>query len=393
MLQGTTELYNIGGSNIVSPLLRVNIMQNTFVSGGNYVKDGYIGGIPFFDGVPLIVVSDAIYYNNRFIFTGNESTSNAAIKSLPYTLGTNSVSLSLGTTFTNAKFNVTGNTLSLFYNLSNKDIYRISTNNGVSWSGTTLIISGSTYETVFDIAPINDIEVYVAAVGSTFITSGSERYYTISYRNISTGVSRVIINRDFTCTVGVTAINHTINAERIESTDRLVFIDRTNSNYKVKFALSDTVQSFLERDLVSLVELGQLTLSNYTKGVSYSYTSFDMTLPNIFTNGGVTVQKNYQLPNTIVKFYNDDPYYPRYKFVTYTGITFTGITLRSEKNLVLCAGSTNQVGATSFDYLVYGGATISFITTRNQSVDISDRILTYSNINNERVNLTLGNYA
>lgn len=383
MLTGTSELQAIGETNIYTPKLDITLTNQFIV--GSTKQVSFLSTT----GFVLRNFLDGIYFTDRFVIfgtaTGGDSLgSTGTIHTHGATWQGSSWGINLGATITMGKFVVTGNTLSAFYLENCTSIKRIASMDGITWAGTTTI-STNTANTLIGMAPISNTELYTmgGSVGSSI------GIYQIYYINLSNGISRSINSGQY-ISFSPERANSDMNALRKDNYDIIFTSVGVSKDVGIMYHLSDTLNTFKQDYLIKLGQFpDRIMMGNLSLGISYDYMSFKVSQSKTVFNSGQTIVSGISLTSFIIKFPKNNDYDAMFNY------TFLnrGLTASVNLNPVVIAGSTNQTGSTAFEYYYITDNQFPVqIVNRQESMNISQNIVQYVNANNNRINLTLGNY-
>lgn len=425
MIAGSSALYNEPNNQIVTPKLKVELRQNSYgVSSRGVSMDtefySYGKGINFKDKMIL----------GKDVYDTNGTTK---LSTVP-----------VGDAYLNL-----GDTLAAYGGISTLNVQRYYSNNGVSWdSGETLFHGTSVIDALCVTA---EDQIYyrkrrgISVLDRVTVNGGWIMHETEIHSRTKDGSTwrDYTIDDDVSFNQGITiqsppeirpfqgghdSVHKLVGARDSNGLDHLyyqyssdVMHDVYLSGYKVRSTTTDGEQLFEKKTLLENIDkhAGIFQLGNdLAKGLSYYYMPIVVKQPYYTVAdkkwGGVT---GFDSVNYGVAYLRS-PNLKEWSFPILT--SWKGVTLYSEYSLgsdslddstsrddgdenylylspINCvAGSSNEFDfrmAIGLSHRVSGSVRDFFTVFAGSSIlDISDDVINYRNVNNERINLTLGNY-
>lgn len=300
-----------------------------------------------------------------------------------------------------------GTTLMLFYGLGRNLMLRMSSN-GVSWSGTTTLLTMGA--SLLDIAPRSADRLYIATILGT--SDNPSFRLNVAENKSSVWGSTQLSQQNFLFRHNVGyqeawQAGYYINAYEDESDDRLTIVHK-NPDPSIDNTMIASIRSdgFNLYSYHRIYEPGVSTTADNSginglarmmalnAGLSYAY------IPISYTD----VSRVKSLEDDIFVNFNVDYSLLRTSLIlrSCNGLDWHANILEAtgeEESSVTSFGPITNFGAVvtgrtdnvQWKYGVLGASRSSYILQGNSSVDLSDKILSYNNDNNQRISLELGN--
>lgn len=289
---------------------------------------------------------------------------------------------------------VEGNTANVFiHNIDRKFLIRLSSSDGINWGNTTTIMQGG-----------SDRILAIAAMGSTYIYCFYDRFGVTNYeivkfsQNGSTwnSYSLTYLNKKKN-NINALAGNRPLVAQKYRDLDYLFYLDLDfdgvyDKGYNIYKLITDGLNTFEKKILfqgdftnyydsgssLQTLNLQDSFLSEITTGKSFYYLGFAFNR-GLVSVGSPTYSKGFLIYET--KDFNS--------FKLKTGLSNIGLGF-PYYNIYASAGNTNLNLMAICDTLGNTKST-NYLISGITSIDISNNIINYSNQNNRRISLTLGN--
>lgn len=397
MRSGSSALINESSKQINSPKLRVSLLENLNVTGtSSFVR------------MPALV--DAIIFNNNLVCLGSTPDELGGLKTRviqTYSLDGATQRLSLGTSI--AHFYNAGNTLIAYSLSAGSTMQRTFSTDGVTFTNPeTINIIGASINGV----SYNMIDIQATNVSTFYITRLLEQQETDALDVQFWGTKRSIYSvRNIGSTWGATLIYNmdawqfdslgSFEGELIENfahgilaanigpnLDRILIKGRRGASIKgegMRVVDTDGLNIFGEREIVNTNPLypRAFRLTNYVKSNNdyYFIASLEEQREGTAAEGiGICFLTTYSLGNFLFRSSN---------FRDWTIPVYLGPSLHDKFPLV-SGGSLGNL-FTSF------GSSRGDLKSKleffmgTSTLDLSDNVISYSNQNNDRISLTLGN--
>jgi hypothetical protein len=394
MFDTTTALQNIGSTNIVTPNIRVKMRANTH----------YTTQTPFSRTARAF---DAIIFKDQYIIFGISSTvfGLGYLETTDLTGNTIWAINSLNSAFNSVgRFKTTGETLGFFYTTSsgNTSVIRsLFSGDGITWGNSTLIYMGSSSK-ILDLAPVGATRLYsLRSLGTTIQTLA-----TIDvHKNVGGWGSTSIDSNAFYVHFGNEwDQDHKIVGDQISADqDRIIiqYADAPGNKVGLKTITTDHTKAFGDMNIVTSepsTELRYITTTNLVKHSDTYYLGLQTFENNYVTDGGITQVFGYNSPLMYIKSQDLNnwsiPYiisgvtreYAGLPGLGHIGSLASGIT--SELNFTWFGVSHNL----SVSQIVSQGERNVNVYTGKSQLDLSSDLIAYQNLNNERINMTIGNF-
>lgn len=363
MITGTSELNNIGLTNLYTPNIRARIRANTFVTERSVYNppssNSFIAGIKS---------------GNTYMLLSSGTTSNI------YSADTNNLNWSVSTRVAGTPFDgsffYNGNSTYLYYGVS-KQIYRLGLN-GNTWGSTQLVYNISAANNLNGVIGVGNTQAYAIASGASLfylksLSLGATWGATTIY-SIGDGIMGSPYAGNGTVIVGGVAY---------PNYDRVVLQASSSLDEGEKVQVLTIVKNkvFGNKTIMQSGYKGSLTIPNMGAGSSLNYLIYE----SVSYTQGVSVSRITSEHFTV----SDDLINWSVPFELPQSISMRNRVVFANKNtgdlMVSTLGSTMGGGSSTSSgkfYEFYKG---------NSYLDVSNQIIQYSNNNNSRIRLGLGN--
>lgn len=405
MFTGSSALTNEAKRQISTPAVRLTLKENLNITSTTSFTD-----------IPTL--HDAIVWNDQIIFSGITGT-NGVTQSLVIGTYANDGASQVNLEYIPAKsgavvkFYDSGSTLLAFYTgVSNNNprdltdlrtrIYLLSSNDGKTWGGTQLIYTNGptaflSANLIDDLAPVGSTRMYFL---DTDTVLSNDRRGAVNYAESPSGTwGSTEIYKPLFMNQGSYGTGNQINAAAFDNEDRVMIGIYDNSFVPrgpgVRILRTDGLEVREEFDLIDTTlsgvtaDLSTMHMSNLTKGESAYYFMVDYKDKSLTTiNDPSTDAKTIETKGML--FASKDLLNWQTIYTNITGeraVVFHGTSWIDDLEVGI-------MGLSFYDPLQarQGGGPYNQIWRGSSSLDISDNITSYSNQNNDRITLTLGNY-
>lgn len=371
MLNGSSALNFEGSRQITKPTIELKIRENSLG-----VSAALMGATPGTEG-PLsrnrgVNFKGQYVFNFGAFFRFNEN----------FTGRTRTVfSVSTGGDFLNL-----GNTLIYFY-MDNTSLRSMNTTDGINWGNSQIGISLGNFLNL-NLNVVGETELY-----TTVGTSGSGNFKIVKIINSGSWGVTDIGNKAFHSN-NASATNYKLSARRVDNLDYFLFTTG-KSTLNAQVNKVDDIH-LAKTDGINLYESGLLlegdeskgpnSISYVSQGVSRFYFTYHQhsestTETDItgITNTNWHLQESYMFSSPNMQ--------------DWTAPLYLGQSARSATNDNVVEVNTVIAGLSDNIEVVLNGESQNFISLKGSTeIDISENLVSYSNTNNQRVTLTLGNY-
>jgi len=406
MINGSSAIHNIHTATVIEPHIRATLKYNSFIGNG---WDADINN--YYTGED----AKTTVFNNRYVYYSNtESLASAvtfdaggsALSNIGVSSGyINGVSWNDQTILRGGDFRNTGSTLDLYFlrvgttdgSVYITNLYKMSTPNGTSWTGATLLNSIASVAYDYDVAIGSSKDVYtmgydldhdVIRYGTE--TSGRSVMYTDPYK---TGVYY---------DNALAVVRKRINL--LEFTDKRWLVIDSGPQFTVQ--TSESIYNppywpnikLMRIGLTSVFDTRIIATASYGEdglkivygrvgGASNNYAYFGINrynrelVPFINDLGNYNELQTVDTTNVLCKMDSDGRIFQRSVSVndsTFTSLCVGGVSSYHDLTLISQAGE--------FSLLFY-----PFYETYGSSTDLSSNIIGYTNSDNKRVSLDIGN--
>lgn len=422
MFNTTTELQNIGSTSITTPEIRLKMRENL----------NFTTSVPF---SRMMRVWDAITFQNQYILYGLTATTGITYIGRLETWSLDGLTMFSATSINNrngaslisntqGSLEVTGDTVGFFYTDTSgltSVIRCIFSGDGQAWGGSEVVFVGNSSHIV-DLVAIGPTRIYTLRFVDVLLgvtnkpdnfSYGGQNLVTIDVhkKTGSWGVTSTISGK-FYLPFGsfpASVSHHILGSQIDDSTDRLILKYSTNSNESTSSLTSnlrvftlDQTMTYGNFDLISEdkisedIEFGDILITNLAKHNNTFFFGFKALKYDFRLDAGITKNFVYQAPLAIIKS-NDLQNWS-------TPIFINGVTRRIanlDGNIgALASGITSELLLNWFG-VSHGVSNATTVIQSEQNIlmyqgvselDISNQLIRYRNNNNERINITLGNY-
>ncbi len=405
MITGSSAIQNIFTKNVTEPHIRATLKYNSFIGAGyGAVSDQVLQP----DTKTILFNSFIVTYDNILAtpfasinsYNGGGSVYNTYVLSAG---NINGVSWNDGAVLQRGDFKISGSTLELYFiktGSTNSPKYiskisRISSENGITWSGETVLsttIQGTSNSIEYDLAVGNSRDFYTMSFDSDhdaihygLIGSSQQNIYTDQYSTSSVGnaTDKRISLFEFSDAKYLVMESGYKNTERTS-------IGNVNSSYSpfIKLLRLGSTSVFDVRTIASVgykEDALKLSYGYLNTGNSYAYFGINRyNRENQMYNGNSGILDDFttvDITNVLCKMDSLGRIYQR------------AIALEPVDSLILCIGDAN--GSADLTLMISAGEqseySYPFFENYGTSTDISNDILSYNNSDNHKVTLELGN--
>lgn len=374
MYDGTTELKSKELARISSPIVEVKLRSN-------FIKGAEQTAFP-----NLSSINNGIVFNNLVVLAGNSAFPDIIGNIKVYTQDGASLVTNINLNDSNLNgtydFVDTGSTLVLYYADSLNNIRRLSSNNATTWGGSELLSASS--KNIWSLSATGASRVYA------LLDAGNTTYLgDFPTKTLTSLVSYSQVGASF---VGTTISLGTFYGEELYMEKHLGTrdIDRgsvvgsrlSNAAENIYTFKSDGANLFNFSPVYTenINQVLSLNASNLAKGISKYYVFIAPNIQVIDKTKGTSFSYSVGLKSGFITT-ND---FEHWQTPVILGIS------QASGVIALTGLSGTEFAFLGLSRIVNKGF-LKFYAG-SSTLDVSDHIVSYSNNNNERINLTLGNY-